>query len=372
MSIMRLFVLLFLLENSGIVASSDPAEAVGGCKASPRENGDADQQQQCQSPQQGQEQSQPPPHVDSTKLQEGMTIYTIHNPHTPSNNILVIDDFLDANFMSELYRNLSLSTDWIPVIPDHQAVFNYTRDVVESNTVLWTPPTVSDVGLPGLRHKLTQAYQDALTDKLLSLPNLEEIFQMQRSKIDPSIPALYQIWDADNSFFGNICYSPESLGILQRVPHVDTGLVQNPNGSFESLTLALIHYLSPDYTGTGGTSFYEQRASNSSRFTAGDCDKLQKVAKMNYPVHSEEYRAQMSCYCDKRGAGCREFYKNVPSGSYHSDSSQHFELVLHIPYQYNRVVLYSAKQLHTLHIDQVNTLSCHAAKGRLTTNLFMI
>ena len=179
----------------------------------------------------------------------------------------------------------------------------------------------------------------------------------------------------------------------QRAPHVDNGFVKPTN---HPITVAMVHYLSlSPATPFGGTAFYMETASQASRFRPSDCRNLHQHLTKNEGLiaNSRAYRQRQGCYCETttttsesssdsgdRLANCLEAddtTATVPPGYYannttDSTSNDLFELLLHIPYAFDRVVIYSGKQLHTAHVPEPSVLSCDPQKGRVTANLFLV
>ena len=182
----------------------------------------------------------------------------------------------------------------------------------------------------------------------------------------------------------------------QRAPHVDNGFVKPTN---QPITVAMVHYLSlSPATSFGGTAFYMETASQASRFRPSDCRNLHKHLTKNEGliVNSRAYRQRRGCYCETttttsgesssdsgdRLANClgeavdaatippRYYTNNTTNNT--TKTNDLFELLLHVPYAFDRVVIYSGKQLHTAHVPEPSVLSCDPQKGRVTANLFLV
>jgi hypothetical protein len=200
---------------------------------------------------------------------------------------------------------------------------------------------------------LTYKYGEAAKTKLKTL-HLEELFDL---------PSLEYSTRQSPPFFGNVCYEPSSLGVFQSAPHVDSGN-----------TLALLYYLSPHWEGAGGTAFYREKASQASRFRTDDCHVLKDLADAIYEIDSEEHHDQYSCYCRLSTCGDEGscFHARVQQG-YRSESDDGYELLLHVPFKFDRAIIYSAMQLHSGYLtkEDVDQLSCLPEKGRVTANVFI-
>lgn len=337
------------------------------------------------------------------------------NPHHPSASfVLVVDRFLDPNLVSALVQNVTAVNDnnrsmssWKPVIPYHQPGFTLEDSLTEEGLFVpfsnkprkgqrqtSTNTNQQEVGggFPGLRTNLTQAYEEALRGQLEELTDqLVELFHLRPDKDFPLL------WNRD-SFIGNVCYHPDHWTSVQRQPHVDEGFVIDPK-SFKRrpIRLAVVHYLQPPnsvyYHNLGhkprnndnptgdGTAFYADIVANeTSRFDYGDCRALQDYAKneKGWPRGSRNYYEASSCFCPPRHDLCRKaLAERVNDNKTTTNSNVHYKLLQHVPYQYNRAVLYPAKMLHSAYIattttnDSLPSLSCWPDRGRLTANVFL-
>jgi len=284
---------------------------------------------------------------------------TIGDPASPS-PILIIDNFLPEELASSTFDKIALQ-EWRTGIPDHQIFYEkYNRE--EDGRLLRTPQIINGGGFPGLRTSLTQDYEAAILEKLQSL-NLEETFETGPLNLE---------WNED-SFFGNVCYDPSSLGVSQRAPHVDLGFIDK-----KKVKLAIIHYISPNFPATGGTSFYKETASGGSRFLHRDCKMLKDQAKeKGLKPGTTAHIEAASCHCRVNNMDCAAYQwygEKVPEPRYTSASSPQYELLHHVPYRFNTVVIYDTHQLHSAFIDDetLQSLSCNASEGRVTANLFIV
>mmetsp|Transcript_19882 Transcript_19882/g.54833 ORF Transcript_19882/g.54833 Transcript_19882/m.54833 type:complete len:330 (-) Transcript_19882:18-1007(-) len=292
---------------------------------------------------------------------DSVKIHTIGSV-TPS-KVMVVDNLL-GEITAKAWKEISRREDWVPVMSDHRAGFTY------ANVSDWFRPPQDIVnnelaGFPGLRTDLSIDYEKALLDKLKSL-QLQDVFDL---------PQLKYSWSSD-SFFGNTCYHPKFLSLRQRMPHIDVGLVKKSKYATDLVQLAVVHYLSQTYVGSSsGTAFYQDKMSKGSRFRPADCAKLEQLAAKNHPINSKPYKQKKSCYCERPIASCHddaEFTNSIPEGYLSSEQENEVvEVLLNVPYQYDRAVIYQSKQLHTANIADVNSLSCNATAGRLTGNIFI-
>ena len=344
------------------------------------------------------------PHVTIHRLDQKGTL-------TPA-NVIQIGNFLGGNNLLPILdditkRPLSTATaasghtnksmTWIPQQTSHQLIFYDSNYNVTSGP--WLPsadrslPRHHRVGFPGLVTQLDANYQALVHQRIVQLQqemDFEALLDLPRSKYRPEKASLQFQWDDTASFFANLCYHPDTLGTQQRAPHVDNGFVKPTN---QPITVAMVHYLSSPAITFGGTAFYMETASQASRFRSSDCRNLHKHLTKNEGLiaNSRAYRQRRGCYCETtsgdssseggdRLANCLEAddtTATVPPGYYannttDSTSNDLFELLLHIPYAFDRVVIYSGKQLHTAHVPDPSVLSCDPQKGRVTANLFLV
>jgi hypothetical protein len=221
-------------------------------------------------------------------------------------------------------------------------------------------------------------------------------------------------WSSEWSFFGNICYANEGLTMAQKAPHIDNGTISSTAGDDENSTqkepmkLAMVHYLSPTWgdTGnfpngpTGGTSFYRERVSTSGSFTPEHCREIQQrvlgdeqnsttttaASFIDYAATSvfcpgspayrcgtAEFPPPAHCY-KKKVQTVRVSIDRKGAWTYQSKSDGDFELLLHVPYEFDTAVMYNAKTLHGAYIDEEarGKLTCEAKHGRVTGNIFMV
>ncbi len=286
---------------------------------------------------------------------------------TPS-SIIVIDDFLPNDLIMATFENIT-KTEWTTVMPDHKQYYEKWKtqsDIKEGENLekLMQAPKQDGGGFPGIRTMLTEAYEKKLRTKLDEL-DLEVMMGIQSP--------LQRIWSSQDSFFGNVCYHPESLGIAQRAPHTDEGFIGK-----KLVKLAIVHYINPTFQGTGGTSFYREKISGASRFLFQDCQTVkEKVKELGLTPGTKKYTEAVSCHCKFSPMDCSQYQwygQRVQESEYTSSSTPYYELLLHVPYKFNSAVIYDAKQLHSAFIDNetLQHLTCDAKVGRLTSNIFII
>lgn len=286
---------------------------------------------------------------------------------TPS-SIIVIDNFLSNDLMMATFENIT-KAEWETVIPDHKKYYEKwkTQNVTKEgdNLEKWMKaPKQGGGGFPGIRTRLTEAYEKALRTKLDEL-DLEVMMGIESP--------LQGTWSSLDSFFGNVCYHPESLGIAHRAPHTDEGFIDK-----KLVKLAIVHYINPTFQGTGGTSFYRETSSGASRFLFQDCQAVKgKVKELGLTPGTTKYIEAVSCHCKFSPMDCSQYKwygQRVQESKYTSSSTPHYELLMHVPYKFNSAVIYEAKQLHSAFIDDetLQHLTCDAKVGRLTANIFIV
>ncbi|KAL7569450.1 hypothetical protein ACA910_009633 [Epithemia clementina (nom. ined.)] len=339
--------------------------------------------------------------------------------------VLIFENFLDEALVRSTVDTLlqqqenQLNHGWRPVIPRHQKYYQEQRrkqsqdngDGKEGNQrfLLQTPPERSG-GFPGLRHNLfsDDDYSRALKQKLESLDLEATYFGNASSSSSSSSSLLTLDWSSTDSFFGNVCYHPQkSLSVAQRVPHTDMGLVVHPSSSSGNrnhrpgrlIQLAVVHYMNPQFAGTGGTGFFQERSSGGNRFRLSDCHRLKQRAEQDLGVKmgTTAFVQAASCHCHWGKQHCHDYlwYEKMvkslsrdPSDNNNNNTSSNdlgdhsgyltgstplYKLLLHVPYRFNTAVIYDARQLHAplIDADTLQHLSCNATTGRLTANLFL-
>ena len=293
--------------------------------------------------------------------------------------ILVLDNFLNESFMQNLLTEYlwNASTPWQPVIPHHRPAYEQQqqqpRAAVDHNRLFQAPPpSPNQGGFPGLRTNLTTAYHQALHEVVLT----QLTPAMIQDVTGRPIPNDQLRWSTMDSFFGNLCYDPVSLSLTQRVPHIDQGHVVEQR---RPVQMALVHYLSPHFPGTGGTAFYAETASGGNRFRYQDCQELKANAKEKFPKGTTALLEASSCHCRPHNKQCGDYQWYIdkfrhwtpPTYMGTPKHEEHYLLLHHVPYRYNRAVLYDARQLHSAYVESVEHLSCAATQGRLTANVFL-
>ena len=149
--------------------------------------------------------------------------------------VMIIENFLDETLLDSIVKTLKdrPMSDWRPVIP-HHARFYDKFDLNEDKVLKAVPE--NEGGYPGLRTDLIDAYGAAVRERLTSF-DLNKVFTALHRRLDVE-------WSPTDSYFGNLCYHPDSLSHTQRLPHIDIGIVGSKKVPIQ---LAILHYINPDF-----------------------------------------------------------------------------------------------------------------------------
>ncbi|MDO3380919.1 DUF6445 family protein [Gilvimarinus algae] len=129
---------------------------------------------------------------------------------------------------------------------------------------------------------------------------------------------------------------PERLGLLQRIPHVD---------SFESRGLAAVHYLF--HGNFGGTAFYRHR-------------------KTGFEYLDESRRLVYFRSLESENGG-----PNIPGAEYINGDTSLFQQIDRREGVFNRLLVYRRNSLHSGCIDKNFSLDPNPLSGRLSINSFI-
>jgi hypothetical protein len=221
---------------------------------------------------------------------------------------------------------------------DVRSVGTEQTPVVVIDDVLMAPQALTDFALrharfsgegvqayPGVRAQLPAEYAAAL------MPELRRIAAGAYPALgDCSLEIVQQL-------FSLVTRSPESLELLQRMPHFDS------NSPFY---FATVHYLNPgNFAGTG---IFRHRPTG-----------FESISRERYPLFVRAAKQHIE------GQGA------LPAG-YIAASDDHFELIEEVEYRPNRLVMYPGYLLHSGLIDPSRDIATDPARGRLTANLFFM
>lgn len=136
------------------------------------------------------------------------------------------------------------------------------------------------------------------------------------------------------------CYSltttkPESLSVLQRLPHFD---------SFDSDFFAVLHYLCDE--DCGGTAFFRHQRTG---FESLDRERMKEY----WPIVEQELQ------------------HGEPRAAYADGEIKYYEKTAEFSARYNRLLIYRGKMLHAGIVKGEKGLSENPAVGRLTANTFV-
>lgn len=197
-------------------------------------------------------------------------------------------------------------------LEDLSQIRTYAQEAVEMQST-------TDNYYPGIRATLPREYSMAVVSaiyrQLYKVYDIPKDFQMQ----------------AVNCVFSLISLRPEQLAANQRRPHFDT---PNPHH------FAILHYLNDgDY---GATGFFRHKQSG-----------LEKVP----PNKMEKYLISANNASNHKG--------------YIKASNEEYELIEHIPYKPNRLVIYPGNLLHSVLVNEDTDIDTSPVSGRLTANIFI-
>jgi len=178
---------------------------------------------------------------------------------------------------------------------------------------------------PGARTQLPDAYTAAV------MPRLRELV------IDVYLHNGGQQLEPVQQLFSLVTRSPDSLELLQRMPHFD---------STSPFYFATVHYLNPGPF--GGTGIFRHRPTGFESISAQRREIFVRAAKQ----HVRDYGA--------------------PPPAYIAGSDNHFELIEELEYRCNRLVMYPGYLLHSGLIDAGRDVGADPARDRLTANLFFM
>ena len=179
-------------------------------------------------------------------------------------------------------------------------------------------------GYPGVRCSLPDTYRETVLDKLI--PLIRETYSVPESCSFKTIHSLFSL----------VAQPPETLSLLQRMPHYDTT---------REFYFASVHYLNP---GThGGTGIFRHKPTGYERLSPERYPLFVAAAKKHVAAHGE------------------------PPPAYINGSTDHFELVEAFEYRPNRMVIYPGNILHSGMIEPARDISMDPVSGRLTANLFI-
>lgn len=175
-------------------------------------------------------------------------------------------------------------------------------------------------GYPGIRAPAPLDYVEAVVRGVD--PLLRQAFGLGRARLTNA-----------ECNFSLVTLAPGDLVAAQRIPHVDTTY---------PLQFAFLHYLCrPDQ---GGTAFYRHRATGFEALT---------------PERAAEYGAARAAEAGEE-----------PSGYIVGDTA-HFEQTGAVEAEFNRLVVYRSRVLHSGLIPPGADLSADPRRGRLTANIFV-
>lgn len=181
-----------------------------------------------------------------------------------------------------------------------------------------------DTAYPGQRGALPMPYVKAIINQLY--PLLIKAFE---------IPHDFGL-KLKNAAFSLVTQPPESLSVLQRLPHFDSN---------QPYYLAMVHYLQEGQF--GGTGFFKHRPTGFETVSEG---------------RRETYIQSGDAFLSQHGD---------PELRYIAGSDAHYELFHQVDYKPNRLVIYPGKLLHSALVEPDRDIDRNPHSGRLTANFFM-
>jgi hypothetical protein len=218
---------------------------------------------------------------------------------------------------------LSVGEDKTPVIVIDEFSVN-TDDIVEHACKNLPFNKRDNTHYPGIRAPLPKDYVinvlQAVYQEICRIYNVPTNLQLRPQEI----------------YFSLITQKPESLSLLQRMPHFDTS---------RPFYFAVLHYLNDG--NHGNTGLFRHIPSG-----------LEKIENHNV----EAYLTSAQNFIDTRGE---------PPQEYCTQSNEHFELYQQIEYKPNRLVIYPGQLLHSIIILPEHDIDPNPSTGRLTANIFI-
>jgi hypothetical protein len=301
--------------------------------------------------------------------------------------ILVVDNFLPASVVNRAMMSAVQSPLWRPVAKQHLEQWDQQKmhkNMPQDQHGRFAPKGLPAESFPGVRSPLNNRYEELMWARLEQLrgraPMVEEFGDqtsrnvLQRTKNE---------WVSGVTGVGITCFSPHSLDIGNCKPHVDT-----INSEF-----AILHYMSPtNWTSAGsgeaeleygGTAFYKEKRTGTANFMPRHCDKLSAKGGSMYCKGSlffncvnqkRQQGGKMAPACDSFSAAEIDMWGIPKNPSYFgAGTDADFELQEYVKYKFNRVVMYSPKQLHDRYLNEVaiEALSCDPEVGRITGHFFL-
>lgn len=188
------------------------------------------------------------------------------------------------------------------------------------------PFTVANSFYPGLRSAAPNQYLAAIHQLLQNY--LWEIFGFEKDAIE-----------SIDSAFSVISRRPEELSTLQRIPHFDTPQREG---------LACVHYLFPETSGYGGTSFYRHKRTG-----------YEYVDAERFPL----YKASLEEDLREHGLTEPPRYVLGDTDIFSRYASQEA--------RFNRALFYRASSLHSGDIKPDHSYDPNPETGRLTMTAFI-
>lgn len=291
--------------------------------------------------------------------------------------VLVVDNFLPASVVERTVLGAAQSPLWQPSAKSHKDQWDQGqrhKTMPRDENGLFYPKGQPVEGFPGVRAPLSNRYEEfvwARMQQLLLHEKSRDI--LKQAKIQ---------WTSGVVGLGITCLSPRALDVGNTKPHVDT----------IDAHVAFLHYLSKtDWSSDeteeapyGGTSFYKETRTGTANFLPKYCDKLSAGGGSMFcegtliprcmNLRRDGKRLPKSCEIVPE-AEMKMWVTDIETPSYFAaNGDEDFELQEAVPYKFNRVVMYSPKQLHDRYMDNaaMEALSCDPKQGRMTGHMFFL
>ena len=161
--------------------------------------------------------------------------------------------------------------------------------------------------------------------------------------------------------------------------HICSGRIALSRTQQKPIQFIVHHYIS-HWNGNCGTAFYVDRATNQSHFSDPECRQLikQMVKKKLPPGQKRNQCAEAGCHCAVEGITPKYCKKRCEmrgqQAGYLGNQSEFYTAAHHVPYQFDRAVIFSPLMLHSAFLEEedVARLSRDPAKGRLVATFYIV
>ena len=299
--------------------------------------------------------------------------------------ILIVDNFLPVSVVKRAMLAGAKSPLWQPMAKQHLDQWDQRgrhATMPKDENGLFYPKGKPAEGFPGIRAPLTNRYEELMWARLEQLrgraPAADAVGDETSQRV---LQKTKNEWVSGVTGLGLTCLSPHALERGNTIPHVDT-----VNSEF-----AILHYMSQtnwssDPSGEveyGGTAFYKETRTGTANFMPQHCAQLKDIGGSTFCKDSLVFRCvnlkrqpggKMPRECDAVPKAAIDMWDLPEKTNYFlSNGDDDFELQDFVKYKFNRVVMYSPKQLHDRYMNQeaIEALSCNPEEGRITGHFFL-